>query len=534
MATSYPDRTNARGIWKISDITRNIKTEGTFPVGNGRGIWMGGGAPSASVTTDYITFSTSGDATDFGDLSKVNNLNSGGANFTRCLNTGGQTPGVDNIMEYVHFSSTGNFADFGDLTDARGYTAGMANTTRQLTLGGLDPSHSNIIDFVEIATLGNAVDFGDLTGVRALNTCHGSPTRGISAGGVINPGTVTNINIIDFIQYSTTGNATDFGDLLATKRSQSSFSSQTRMCMAAMHAPGTVQIEKIEIASLGDATDFAEAVAGTTENGRGTSDSLRGVYSHGGVSNVLDTKNIFDGGAAADFGDLTVARTAAHAASNAHGGLSGFDPRPPELYSPTGRPVASGGGIGDIGWWSGGDPGTPAITTIEFCQISTLGNAQNFGDLGLSTSQHGSGSNSIRGIISGGEAPAVDTNQYITITTKGNAASFGDLTASVIRTGGLANSTRYVRGGGLVSPNLSNVMDYVVIATIGNASDFGDLTVARQQTNQGTSSTTRGVFAGGNTPGQGGTDVMDYITIGSTGNATDFGDLSAERGFESA
>ena len=25
MATSYPDRTNARGIWKLSDITKNIK-----------------------------------------------------------------------------------------------------------------------------------------------------------------------------------------------------------------------------------------------------------------------------------------------------------------------------------------------------------------------------------------------------------------------------------------------------------------------------------------------------------------------------
>ena len=31
MATSYPDRTNARGIWKLDDITKNIKTEGTWP-----------------------------------------------------------------------------------------------------------------------------------------------------------------------------------------------------------------------------------------------------------------------------------------------------------------------------------------------------------------------------------------------------------------------------------------------------------------------------------------------------------------------
>ena len=45
MATSYPDKTNARGIWRISDITKNIKTEGTFPSST-RGIFFGGKTPS--------------------------------------------------------------------------------------------------------------------------------------------------------------------------------------------------------------------------------------------------------------------------------------------------------------------------------------------------------------------------------------------------------------------------------------------------------------------------------------------------------
>ena len=55
MATSYPNRTNARGIWKLDDITKNIKTEGTFPDGGARGIWMGGGSPGLDPTIDYIT-----------------------------------------------------------------------------------------------------------------------------------------------------------------------------------------------------------------------------------------------------------------------------------------------------------------------------------------------------------------------------------------------------------------------------------------------------------------------------------------------
>ena len=67
MATSYPDKTNARGIWKLSDITRNIKTEGTFPIGSTRGLFMAGNTPSVSTVIDYITIETTGDASDFGD-----------------------------------------------------------------------------------------------------------------------------------------------------------------------------------------------------------------------------------------------------------------------------------------------------------------------------------------------------------------------------------------------------------------------------------------------------------------------------------
>ena len=43
MGTSYPDRTNATGLWKLSDIYRNINTEGTYPSGATK-ILFGGGA----------------------------------------------------------------------------------------------------------------------------------------------------------------------------------------------------------------------------------------------------------------------------------------------------------------------------------------------------------------------------------------------------------------------------------------------------------------------------------------------------------
>ena len=72
MATSYPDKTNARGIWKLSDITRNIKGDGTYPQGGGvRAVIGGGETPSFSNVIDYVSLSSTGDATDFGDLATV-------------------------------------------------------------------------------------------------------------------------------------------------------------------------------------------------------------------------------------------------------------------------------------------------------------------------------------------------------------------------------------------------------------------------------------------------------------------------------
>ena len=69
MGKSYPDRTNARGIWKLSDITRNKLTQGTFPKGAGRG-FNAGDNNSPNVQIDTISIKTTGNATDFGDLSQ--------------------------------------------------------------------------------------------------------------------------------------------------------------------------------------------------------------------------------------------------------------------------------------------------------------------------------------------------------------------------------------------------------------------------------------------------------------------------------
>ena len=57
--------------------------------------------------------------------------------------------------------------------------------------------------------------------------------------------------------------------------------------------------------------------------------------------------------------------------------------------------------------------------------------------------------------------------------------------------------------------------------------DFGDLTVARETSNGGVSSQTRGVWGGGWAPGK---NTIDYVTIPTLGDAIDFGDLTGTTG----
>ena len=84
---------------------------------------------------------------------------------------------------------------------------------------------------------------------------------------------------------------------------------------------------------------------------------------------------------------------------------------------------------------------------------------------------------------------------------------------------------RAVFGGGEVpaSPGTTDTIDYVDFSSSAIvAPDFGDLSQARRKA-ASVSSSTRGVFSAGATPGA--TDVLDFITILSTGNAQDFGDM---------
>ena len=89
-----------------------------------------------------------------------------------------------NVMQSVTISTTGNATDFGDLTVARERLAGCSNGDRGTYGGGLGGSATNTIDYITFATSGNAIDFGDLTVARyGLSSCSDG-SRGLFFGGL--------------------------------------------------------------------------------------------------------------------------------------------------------------------------------------------------------------------------------------------------------------------------------------------------------------------------------------------------------------
>ena len=86
----------------------------------------------------------------------------------------------------------------------------ISNTTRGFIAGGSPSGKAISIDKINFSSLGNAIDFGDLNTSRAEapSGCSSS-TRGIAAGGA----TPTMLKSIDYFILSTSGSAENFGDL---------------------------------------------------------------------------------------------------------------------------------------------------------------------------------------------------------------------------------------------------------------------------------------------------------------------------------
>ena len=87
------------------------------------------------------------------------------------------------------------------------------NNTRGIIAGGGFPTVVDTIEFVTMASKGNGTACGNLTQSRGGLGGGSNSSRGIFGGGFTNDSLSGQVNTIDYITISTTGDATDFGDL---------------------------------------------------------------------------------------------------------------------------------------------------------------------------------------------------------------------------------------------------------------------------------------------------------------------------------
>lgn len=355
---------------------------------------------------------------------KVDSIENGGAavNFTTDLAIGAGTAVREYYSQAGEPSGAGNGAVWWDTTNSvyKLLIEGVWYTVTQvpppppagdrgLFLGGYTNTAVNVIDYVDITTTGNATDFGDTIVSYDNATAMSDGSRGVVSGGF-------ELTSIDYVTIATPGNATDFGDLRADRSGSGSCS---------------------------------DGVTGLIMGGGNTSQFFQ---------NPIDYITIATTGNAAAFGSLTVGRSGGAAFSN-----------------------------GTYGFYGGGQTTTETIATatIDYVLIATPGNASDFGDLTVATRDLAGLSNGTYGVFAGGQTYdgsflIVNTIQYLTTDTPGNATDFGDLTVARRYMNGTSNNIRGIFGGGFNTAAVDTI-DYITINTPSNASDFGNLTVARRK-----------------------------------------------------
>ena len=160
---------------------------------------------------------------------------------------------------------------------------------------------------------------------------------------------------------------------------------------------------------------------------------------------------------------------------------------------------------------------------LDYITVATTGDATNFGTLTQQYTQHGSIGDGTYGYVMG-SGQTLNIERW-TMATPGNSTVVGNLTNLAVNRGVWGNGDRTLLTGGKYG-SVGREIEYVSLQNLSSgASDFGNLTVQRNYC-AATGDSTRAVMAGGrNVSDNDYSDVIDYVTIDTPSNATSFGTL---------
>ena len=275
---------------------------------------------------------------------------------------------------------------------------------RGVWMCGMSPNYNDSIGFINIQSKGNEQSFGDSVNGNAINKASsGNAIRGIWAGEQ-NPSGYS--GDMDYVTMASEGDSIDFGDLSQARATYGgSFSSSTRGVWAGGYnntlSPKSVNtMDYVQIGTLGNALDFG--------------DMRQKQYNHTAASSP--TKGFIFSGSLGDGNEIQVSNIASTGQTMTEVGVTATD---------TGSMMAC--------------------------------------------------ANSVRAVIFGGGNPVTDLIQRFEMSSLGNAVEFGNLSGIKMLGAAVADGTRAVSVSGR-TPTTVNIIEFVQIATGGSAEDFGDMT----------------------------------------------------------
>jgi len=287
--------------------------------------------------------------------------------------------------------------------------------------GNPAPNFTDTIQFVNISSLGNSIDFGNLSNGERFALGGGSDgIRGIFYAGQADPSTPR--NFIDEITMASEGNSVDFGDASSAGRCMGGCGSSTRGIFGGINAGNTA--DTIQYATRGSTiSSFVTfTVSGGNKNAMFSSPvKLINRSGQGQITNgtpgiqAIDTGIIASGGNTTQFGGLmnTIEQQKRGTCNNIRGifcgGYKGYSPY-------------------------------PQIEFIDFINIQSEGNAQDFGNLTVARNQLSCMTNPTRAVLAGGGFPGFNNIDYISIATTGDAKDFGDLIEGVSAAYGISDT----------------------------------------------------------------------------------------------
>ena len=277
-----------------------------------------------------------------------------------CMMMGGDNPSRVDFAHYVNIMTQGNSINFGDLHIAISQSGGGGNAIRAMCFGGsLDSGNSDTIQYTTLGSQGKFNDFGNLSSGRQTVAVVSTSVQATATAGATSGDTVQ--NILEYVNIMTIGNAIDFGDLNTTRRANGALGSPVRGVVVAGCTPTIMgNIEFFNPQSKGNATNWGEM--DKKRSPYAFSNSVRGIIAGGFQSpsyrlNSIDYLTIASAGTnVSDFGDLSQRKDA--------GGANGHS-------SNHIRGLITGG-------YS--QPASDNINNIDFINITTAGNATDFGE----------------------------------------------------------------------------------------------------------------------------------------------------------